>query len=181
MTVTEYDCVFIVEEKSMKLFLDKLLDRIKCSKGKGWQYKIIVGNGKDSLLHAKNKKIKKTVKGREIMNNLKSLSAGCAYDTQKIIALIDRDTDNCQELKQKMQGLMAKSHNKRGTETISVVVCSELESWYFGCPAILASYSKNPNFAKQRSFRDITKFPDVFDQNNGGKPSDKNESSYENT
>jgi hypothetical protein len=99
--------VFLVEELSMKLVLDKLLPKLLSS---STSYKIIPHEGCQDLLRAIPKLIQ--------------------YYKPKpylFVVLIDKDANYCKQLKQKIIQSYNASHN-----VLVRIVCTELESWLLG-------------------------------------------------
>jgi Domain of unknown function (DUF4276) len=125
----------LVEEPSAEAALDILLPSIL---PEGFTYAIHPHQGKQSLL-----------------KNLPSRLAG--YDSQSlddtaICVLVDRDTDNCQTLKQAVIDIAQNA-------TLSVLVriaIEELEAWFFGdVPAIGRAYPGADHWIRSRhQYRD---------------------------
>mgnify|MGYP002623208766 CR=1 FL=1 len=111
--------VFLLEEKSMELFLRGILPNIM----KAEDYKLISHEGKGDLM-----------KSIPIM-----LKAWNLPNTQFFI-VHDQDSNDCMELKQKIADI-CRPYNKDVTIRI---VCRELESWYFGdIGAVEKAYAKD--------------------------------------
>lgn len=111
---------FIVEEYSMELFLSAFLPRVIG----GISYQIHTHQCKDDLL-----------------SKLESRFRGYAHwlpENYRIVVLIDRDNDDCRELKQRLvqmaenAGLRHKSAGGHDYQVAFRVVIEELEAWYFG-------------------------------------------------
>lgn len=82
----------------------------------------------------------------------------------RVIVLIDRDNDDCYQLKQKLEQIAAdaklSTRSRRGTEgkfqIINRIAIEELEAWFFGdVDAIKLAYPRVPsNLAQQALYRD---------------------------
>jgi len=122
--------IFLVEEKSMKKFLDVLLhERFP----ENVTFRVISHDGKGDL--------KKSVKSK-----LRALNG----NDVKFVILIDQDSSNCRVLKEEIRSLC---ENTEADYKIRIV-CRELESWYLGnLTAVdnafstkLAKHGKNEKF-----------------------------------
>ena len=122
--------IFMVEERSMKEFLEVVLPKIL---PEGSEKPLIIPhNGKRDL--AKSIPIK--------------LRAWQNID-DKFIIVHDQDSSDCKSLKAQLQSLCAKSRN----DCLIRIVCTELESWYFGdLAAVSRAYGKDytPLAAKKK-------------------------------
>jgi len=113
--------VFMVEEPSMKVFLEIILNKILPNNIE--KPLIIAHNGKNDLI-------------KSIPIKLRSWKN---YDDRFIIVL-DQDSNDCKLLKTELLSLCKNSRNLY----LVRIVCSELESWYFGdLAAVSRAYGKN--------------------------------------
>jgi hypothetical protein len=135
---------FLVEEISMEDLLHNLLPKII---GKSISYRIHPFRGKQDLLKSLEKK-------------LKGYKEWIPQD-YRIIVLVDRDNDDCIELKLRLEKIAlktsfgTKSNPKDNYYTIiNRIVIEELESWFFGdiialnkaYPKISLFLSNNPKY-----------------------------------
>lgn len=84
-------------------------------------------------------------------------------ETHRILVLVDRDDDDCVELKRRLesiadaQGLSTKSGNLANTvwSVVNRIVVEELEAWYFGdWDAVRAAYPKvHPTVPNKAAYR----------------------------
>ncbi|MGN0740819.1 MAG: DUF4276 family protein [Treponema sp.] len=120
--------VFLLEEKSMKRFLDIILPKIL---PKEILFQTIPHEGKRDLEISIPRKLK----------------AWNEPDV-KFIIIQDQDSWNCVELKHKLVGLC-----KEANKTFLVrIACHELESWYFGdLQAVSKAYNKDLTKIAQKS------------------------------
>ena len=138
---------FLVEEASLESALTQLLPKILPSTV---TYKIHAFRGKTDLL-------------AKLPNRLKGYRALLPPDG-KIVVLIDKDRENCLELKQKLEimaissGLITKSSCQKDKlfQVLNRIVVEELEAWFFGdVQAIRQAYPKvSANLANQQPYRD---------------------------
>ena len=135
----------LVEEESMEALLDSLLPRLV----PGVSFKIHRFQGKHDLL----KKLPQRMRGYR-----KTLQPGW-----RIIVVVDRDNDDCQELKQYLEGEAAAAglHTRTAVgisdwEVANRIAVEELEAWYFGdWSAVQAAYPRlGTNVPRQSSYRD---------------------------
>jgi hypothetical protein len=137
--------IFLVEEQSMESFLRAWLPRI-------------LPEGCDFEIHAYGGK-------RDLLSKLESrLRAYAAWlpENARLIVIVDRDDDNCEELKRKLEamvsraGLPTRSVARGGQWRVATrIAIEELEAWYFGdWEAVRAAYprasSSIPNKAPYR-------------------------------
>ncbi len=145
---------FLVEELSAEMALHNLLPKLITGEH---TYKIITFQGKQDLL-------------KKLKMELRAYKNWITQDF-KIVVLVDRDNQDCHELKKYLEscangaGLITKSEAE-GEMTFTVmnrIAIEELESWYFGDPeAVSAAYPRvSANFHKKAQFR-------VPDQIEGG-------------
>jgi hypothetical protein len=135
---------FLVEEPSMEVFLRALLPRLLGPV----HFEIRTFQCKDDLL-------------RRLPDRLR----GYAWfpENYRIVVIVDRDSDDCQELKQKLErraaqvGLPTRTHPRRGHFTvINRIAIEELEAWYFGdWDAVRAAYPRVSEAVPRRTgYRD---------------------------
>ena len=138
---------FLVEELSTQEFLLQVLPKIFAEK---ISYKIHPFRGKSDLL----KKLPSRMKGYK----------SWLPDHYKIVVLVDRDDNDCINLKQKLEkiakdsGFMTKSmvKNNQKFQVLNRIAIEELEAWFFGdVNAITQAYPKvSKNLAKKEPYRD---------------------------
>jgi hypothetical protein len=84
-------------------------------------------------------------------------------ETHRLVIIVDRDLDDCQELKRQLEtyaldaDLATRSHPRGGRFTvINRIAIEELEAWYFGdWQAVRAAYPRVPETVDRRArFRD---------------------------
>ncbi|MDD1772452.1 MAG: DUF4276 family protein [Methanomassiliicoccales archaeon] len=125
---------FFVEEQSMGAALSNILPKIYSDQTACWVIREF--NGKTNLL----KNLPYRLRGRR-----KSMQR-----CHKIIVMVDRDRDDCHELKGKLEtiasreGLITKTSAPGGNyQVINRIVIEELEAWFFGDPnAIIMAYPR---------------------------------------
>lgn len=112
----------LVEEPSMEAFLRALLPKLL---GEGASFEIYPSQCKEDLLN----KLPARLQGY----------AAWLPETWRIIVVVDRDSDDCGDLKRKMQQMAAdaglRTRTTGGRETWQIVnriAIEELEAWYFG-------------------------------------------------
>lgn len=142
---------FFVEEPSMERALKYLVPRILVDVDREYEMSIITFNGKSSLLN-------------KLPNRLKAYRH-FIQPNQYLFILIDRDDEDCKNLKQQLDtiafqsGLITRTTNSKNYQVINRIVIEELEAWYFGdVDAIKKAYPRyNPkNPAKYRNPDEIT-------------------------
>lgn len=123
--------VFLLEEKSMKYFLDGILPQIL---PEGVAYRTIPHEGKSDLQKSIPIKLR-----------------GWTQPDTKFVVVQDQDSNDCRELKKKLTDLCA----PYGKEVLIRIACHELEAWYFGdLNAISKAYGKDlKNLGNKRAFR----------------------------
>lgn len=123
--------VFLLEEKSMKYFLDGILPRIL---PENVTFLTIPHEGKSDLQ-------------KSIPIKLQGWTQG---DT-KFVIVQDQDANDCRSLKQKLVELCAPYQK----EVLIRIACHELEAWYFGdLDAVSEAYGKDlRNLKRKRSYR----------------------------
>ncbi|MDQ1266218.1 MAG: hypothetical protein QG635_1370 [Bacteroidota bacterium] len=136
---------FLVEEFSARKALDNILPRLITGEH---TYRIITYQGKPDIL-------------KKLPFILKGYSRWITED-MKIIILIDKDNDNCIELKQKIDNfainanLITKSNSgsNMNYQVITRIAIEELESWFLGdADAIRIAYPKVKDFEKRKKFK----------------------------
>ncbi len=140
---------FLIEDYSGGEALNQLLPR--CLKP-GTEYAIHCFSGKEDLL-------------KKLPNRLKGYKAWIPKD-YLIVVLIDKDSENCLQLKQKLEEIsidaefITKTINAQSFQVLNRIMVEELEAWFFGdISAIVAAYPGiNPNLAQRSKYRD----PDVI-------------------
>lgn len=133
MTINHFE--IFVEEPSMEAFLLGAIPRIL---PEHITFSIFTYNGKSDLL-------------RKFPDRLRGYSAWLP-ENYAIIALVDRDDDDCIELKARLEDFFAtakiptKQQSNHGLSSgLTRIAVEELEAWYFGnWPAVLRSYPKLP-------------------------------------
>ena len=131
---------FLVEEPSMKEFLNGLLSRYL---PKDTTFDVIVFSGKRDL---KNKLPKR-------LNGLKrSLLPG-----HRLFVVVDRNSDACHKLKNELEdiakqaGLTTRTSAGSKWQVVNRIVVEELEAWYFGdWEAVEAAYKNAPRDPSRR-------------------------------
>ena len=124
--------VFLLEEKSMKHFLDGILPRIL---PENVVFYTIPHEGKSDL----KKSIPIKLKGWNIPDS-------------KFVIVQDQDSNDCKNLKQELVDLCSGTNR----EVLVRIACRELEAWYFGdLEAVSRAYNKNlRGLTKQKKYRE---------------------------
>lgn len=125
--------VFLLEEYSMKVFLEGLLPRLF----PGLPFLCVPHEGKQDLERSISRKLR-------------------AWRDPGVRFCVIRDNDgaDCRELKQRLVAECAQAG--RG-DTLVRIACQELEAWYFGAPDALAqAFDREPlrSIASKARFRD---------------------------
>lgn len=137
--------IFLVEEPSMEQFLEMLLAETFPRDS----FEIHAFQGKPDL-------------ERKLGNRLRGF-ARWMPDTWKIIVLVDRDNDDCEQLKARLMaealatGLRWKSPTEpTAWQVAGRIAIEELEAWFFGdWEAVRKAYPRvPPNVASGKSFRE---------------------------
>ena len=137
---------FLVEEPSMEAFLRALLPRLLPPDR---SFDVRVFRGKPDLL----RKLEKRLRGY----------AKWLPDDHRIVVMVDRDNDECHELKQRLEaaaaraGLRSRSRSAgRAWQLVNRIVIEELEAWYFGdWEAVQTAYPRVPSAIQNRAkYRD---------------------------
>lgn len=137
----------LVEEPSMKALLEEILPKMLDDSS----FEIRVFNGKPALL-------------RELPHRLKGYAAmKKSMQSLRVVVLIDRDQEDCRKLRERIDqvgsaaGLnpSSLSQDVKG-DLVAVVVCEELEAWYFGdVGALRKCYPRLPDqLGNRRAYRD---------------------------
>ena len=135
---------FLVEEPSMEAFLRAWLPRFlpqHCT------FKIYVYRGKHALL-------------RRLGNRLRGY-ANWMCPWHRIVVVVDRDRDDCEELKLRLERICESAglRSRRAAggpdwQVVTRIAIEELEAWYFGdWPAVCAAYSRVPARIPDRAAR----------------------------
>ena len=136
---------FLVEEPSMEAFLQGWLSRHLPD---GITFDVHPHRGKGDLL-------------AKLENRLRGY-AHWSGDYCRVFVLVDRDDDECRQLKQRLEDVAAQAglltRRQAGNsnwQVVNRIVIEELEAWYFGSPeAVCAAYPRvNPNVFRQRRYR----------------------------
>ena len=139
----------LVEEPSAEEFLNIIVPKIVPS----LEFRIYPSQGKGDLL-------------RNLPSRLRAYRRYLQSDW-RILILVDRDRDDCAELKKRLEniaaesGLATRTHSPDKYQVINRVVVQELESWYFGdWKAVCAAYPRmDGNLCKKAQWRT----PDAID------------------
>ena len=136
---------FLIEEQSMEVFLKGLLPQVLPEDCK---YEFRVFQGKQDLL-------------RKLGNRLHGYRHWLP-DGGRIVVVVDRDNDDCVELKDKLEqeatdaGLLTRSRCQDGEwQVVNRIAIEELEAWYFGnWEAVHQAYPRVPlNVPRKRGYR----------------------------
>ncbi len=137
---------FLVEEPSAEQALLYIVPKITDA-----AFRVHPFNGKNDLLSKLRQRLKAY---NQRMKNGEDI---------RIIILVDRDDDNCHDLKvileeaTKWEGLVTKSSPAPSGvfHVLTRIAVEELEAWFLGDEqAIRTAYTRVPIFAQQREFRD---------------------------
>ncbi len=136
----------LVEEPSMEAFLRALLPRLL---PQDRTFEVYPFQGKSDLLN-------------KIAKRLRSYAAWLP-DDWRIVVVVDRDDDDCQELKRRLEdaaalaGLRTRTHaGSAPWQLVNRIAVEELESWYFGdWEAVRSAYPRaHAGIPGRRGFRD---------------------------
>lgn len=136
----------LVEEPSMEAFLRALLPRML---GEHLTFEVHPFQCKDDMF----KKLPARLRGY----------AHWLPATHRIVVLVDRDDDDCEQLKARMQDIalgaglrLRQAGTKTPWQVVNRIVIEELEAWYFGdWEAVRRVYPRvNANTVKKQGFRD---------------------------
>lgn len=136
---------FYVEEPSAEAALIQLVPCILS--GYEFDYDIFPFQGKSALL-------------RNLPNRLKAYRH--RTDDWCVIVLIDRDDQDCLEIKQQLElfahnsGLITRTRSHEQFQVINRIAIEELEAWFFGdVEALVAAYPRvDPNLGQKAGYRD---------------------------
>ena len=135
----------LVEEPSMEHFLRLVLPRLL---PEGFPFSIHAHQGKDDL----RPKLEQRLRGY----------ARWIADDCRIVVVVDRDADDCQKLKERMEGIASRAGLRTRTsagssawQVVNRIAIEELEAWYFGdWDAVRGAYPRLPtNVPKQARYR----------------------------
>lgn len=129
----------LVEEPSAEVALHTLVPKIV---GRDVSFAIRRFKGKQDLL-------------KRLPGVLRGYAARISWEALRVVVLIDRDAQDCRELKQHLVGLADEA--KLPSELVlHRIVIDELESWFLGdVPALCAAYERVPkDLDKQARYRD---------------------------
>jgi Domain of unknown function (DUF4276) len=104
--------IFLVEEPSMKILLDRLLPRLFPGWHEGKNFLCVKHEGKSDL----DKSIPRKLKAWKVPND-------------RFVIVRDNDSANCTLVKRNLAKLCSDSQRP---DTLIRLVCQELESWYLG-------------------------------------------------
>ncbi len=136
----------LVEEPSAEAFLRALLPRLL---PQGRSFDVHAFQGKGDLLAKLDQRLR--------------AYATFLPDDWRLFVLVDRDEDDCVELKRRLEatareaGLATRSRPRAGAwQLVNRIVIEELEAWYFGeWDAVQAAYPRVPaTLPHRRGFRD---------------------------
>ena len=137
---------FLIEEQSMEVFLKGLLPQVLPEDCK---YDLHVFQGKQDLL-------------RKLDDRLQGYRPWLRSAGRRIVVVVDRDNDDCSELKDKLEqkaadaGLLTRSQCQDGEwQVVNRIAIEELEAWYFGdWEAVRQAYPRvPPNVPRKRGYR----------------------------
>ena len=136
---------FLIEEASTEIVLNEIIPRILEDET---TFKIHDFRGKSNLI-------------KNLPNRMKGYGNIIKHqDDLKIVILIDKDNQNCQELKQILEEVAAKAglttpSTSNNFQVLNRIVVEELEAWFFGdIKALRKAYPKVPeNLTQRRSYR----------------------------
>lgn len=143
--MTVIHLVFLVEEPSMEAFLNGLLPRVlapECT------FEVHSFQCKADLLTNLPVRLKAYAKWLP--------------ENWRIVVVVDRDQDDCHELKKRLEaiaacaGLNTRTCSANKTwQLVNRIVIEELEAWYFGCwQAVCAAYPRvSSMLIKQKRYR----------------------------
>lgn len=137
---------FFVEEESAEAALVELVPRILSAYD--FNYDIFTFRGKANLL-------------KRLPDRLKAYTHRTG-DDWRVIVLVDRDDQNCNELKLQLEQIAQTAQLRTRTTSpdrfhvINRIAIEELEAWFFGdVQALHAAYPRvNPHLSEQAAYRD---------------------------
>jgi hypothetical protein len=135
----------LVEEPSAERALRILVPKIV----PGVSFAVRVMYGKDKLL-------------KDLPNRLRGYAAWIASVDARVVVVIDRDDDDCLELKQRLDkiateaGLTTTGNSSTYIQVLNRIVIEELEAWFFGdIPALRRAYPRiSVSLGEQAKYRD---------------------------
>lgn len=135
---------FFVQEPSAEAVIDTLVPRIITNVQV--EYEVFVFQGKQDLLAKLPRRL---------------ASYQYRADDWRAFILVDRDNDDCIQLKQRLErfahqaSLSTRSNAQGGTQVVNRIIVEELEAWFFGdIEAIVAAYpAVDRSLASQAAFR----------------------------
>lgn len=133
----------LVEEPSAEAALADLLPKIV----PGFEYEVVSFHGKENLL-------------RRLPVRLGDYARYWAMTGLRVVILLDRDDDDCVELKARIVEMAAAAGLPAGATLVRIVI-EELEAWFLGdVPALHAAYPRVPaSLGGQAKFRDPESVP----------------------
>ncbi|MEC3980999.1 DUF4276 family protein [Amycolatopsis sp. H20-H5] len=133
----------LVEERSAKQALDILLPRIVPAV----PFEIREFQGKDMLV-------------KELPRRFAGYAERMRWERLKVVVVVDRDDDDCKDLKRRLEGLAEKAGLSTtasvARQVLTRIVIEELESWFFGdVSALRQAYPRIPSsLGNQAKYRD---------------------------
>lgn len=136
----------LVEEPSMEAFLNKLLPRLL---PQDRSFQVYPFQGKQDLLG-------------KLQNRLRGYAAWLP-ENYRIVVVVDRDEEDCYQLKDRLEAICAGAGLRTRTATgddrwqvVNRIAIEELEAWYFGeWEAVREVYSRVPaTIPNRQGFRD---------------------------
>ncbi|MDT3399074.1 DUF4276 family protein [Streptomyces sp. B1866] len=141
----------LLEEPSAEAVLRILLPRLVPGATEDVDFALRVYNGKADLL-------------RKLPSRLRGYASWAAGADVRILVLLDRDDDDCVELKRRLDHMAAQAgltvHRSGarcdGGAFKARIACEEIEAWYLGDPEALRKvYPRMKNFEQRRGLRDV--------------------------
>ncbi len=136
---------FLIEETSAEIVLTEIVPKIL---GNDVTLKFHDFRGKSNLL-------------KKLPNRMKGYGNIIKYQTDlRIVVLLDKDNQDCQELKNQLEDIAAQAgldtHSKTNEfQVLNRIIVEELEAWFFGdLEAMKEAYPKVPqSLTNRRSYR----------------------------
>jgi hypothetical protein len=137
---------FLLEEPSMEAFLGVLLPRML---PEGCTFVLHPFQGKNDLFAKLEARLRAYAKWLP--------------DDWRIVVVLDRDDDDCETLKQRLEGMVAAAelrtrarYQALSWQVVTRIAIEELEAWYFGdWPAVCSAYPRvSPAIPGHKAFRD---------------------------
>ncbi len=136
---------FLIEEASVEIVLNEIIPRIIGGKT---TFKIHDFRGKSNLI-------------KNLLDRMRGYGSMIRHQKDlRIVVLIDKDNQNCQELKQILEEIAAQAglttpSTSNNFQVLNRIVVEELEAWFFGdIKALREAYPKVPeNLTKRKSYR----------------------------